>query len=81
MRNVSDVIQNLGGPNAIASDLNLPTTTVASWRDRNSIPPVYWPQVVAAAEAKKIKITLEALAAMAVARATERRAPTPTEAA
>lgn len=39
----------------LADDLNLPLSTVRSWRERDSIPSAHWPAVVAAAQARKLR--------------------------
>lgn len=38
---VSDIIEELGGPTAVSNALSVPTNTVVNWKGRNSIPARY----------------------------------------
>lgn len=50
---------------AFARDVGVEWGTAQQWRLRGSIPPKYWPAIVAAADDNKIKgVTVEALLAM-----------------
>lgn len=46
MRSVTDFIDKLGGSTAVAAVLNVPATTVASWKSRKSIPVEHWAQLL-----------------------------------
>ena len=46
--NHREVIMMLGGYGAVARMLELPERRVRAWRDRESIPPRYWPVLVKA---------------------------------
>jgi hypothetical protein len=47
---VSELIDEaLGGASSLAGELDLPVTTVASWKARGKIPVEYWPGVIAVA--------------------------------
>lgn len=39
MRNADDIVNALGGTNAVAKALSVPVSTVSSWKQKNSIPP------------------------------------------
>lgn len=55
MKTFSEAIEAFGGPPAVAAALGgLPTTTVDSWRRRESIPSEYWRRLEAAANKKGI---------------------------
>ena len=49
MQSVSDILDKMDGASAVAKILHLPTTTVASWKSRNSIPVDHWTGLVEAA--------------------------------
>lgn len=69
----SQAIALLGGWKAIASRINRPLTTVASWATRNSIPVEAWPDIVdMAVELGKSEITVETLAKAQAAVAAQR---------
>lgn len=71
MRTAAEVIEKLGGSTALAARLQLPATTVASWKNRGSIPPEYWLLLTRLAAEKGVaEITLASLAEMAQARTT-----------
>jgi hypothetical protein len=42
----SSVIEMLGGPRKTAEGLGLNERRVRGWRDRNSIPSKYWPELI-----------------------------------
>jgi hypothetical protein len=46
---VSDFIEALGGSTSVAQLLQLPMTTVASWKSRNSLPIIRWSVLLNAA--------------------------------
>jgi hypothetical protein len=51
------------GEGELAADTRLDAGLVRSWRNRNSIPPDYWPAVAAAAKGRKIRgVSIEFLA-------------------
>ena len=80
MVTVTTVFDDLGGPAAVARLLALKNPSTASeMKRRDSIPPEYWPQLVAAARSSgHAHITHEALA---VAHALSRGRPVPVEGA
>ena len=55
MKSVTELVDDLGGPTAVASLLDLPETTVSSWKIRNRLPVRYWPQFISLAADKKLK--------------------------
>lgn len=60
----SHAIELLGGAKAVAAHIRRPATTVASWRDRQSIPVEVWAALIGIASESRIKgFTYEALAA------------------
>jgi len=62
MQSVPDIIEKLGGATALADQLGIKaTTTVASWKDRKSIPIEHWPKLLDAASAKGIDLNYEQL--------------------
>ena len=76
MRSASDFIDALDGSTAVAALLDLPATTVASWKSRNSIPVQHWSALIQSAEAKGVAgITLETLAKLAETRTSPPTAP------
>jgi hypothetical protein len=46
---------------ALAADLGLRVMNVRAWFNRDSIPPKYWPQIIAAAKKRGAKISFEDL--------------------
>lgn len=46
MHNIPELIERLGGAATVAKRRNKPYTTVASWKERNTIPVREWPGVV-----------------------------------
>lgn len=64
MDTVSDIIEALGGSTAIARELDMKAaTTVASWKDRGSIPSEHWPPLLELARKRRVALTLERLMA------------------
>lgn len=58
----SEIIDKWPSIGAFAADLDVPYGTAKAMRRRQSIPPAYWPTVVAKARARRIKgISLEVL--------------------
>lgn len=58
----SDALDKLGGNAAVAGALKKPTTTVASWGARESIPVEVWPGLIALADDRRVDgITYQAL--------------------
>lgn len=47
-----------GNAEALAADIGVLGVTVRQWRNRGNIPAKYWPKIIAAAEAKGVKLTL-----------------------
>jgi hypothetical protein len=64
MKNIADIVEAFGGPTALASALNRPMTTVASWAVRGSIPVEYWPELVDLAKTADIDLTYVKLVAV-----------------
>jgi hypothetical protein len=74
MDSFRDLILRWPSAEALAGDLGLLGVTVRQWGARNSIPPAYWPGVIASAAARGIPgVTLEAMARLAVAAAPKAR--------
>lgn len=61
MQSVSDILDKMDGASAVAKILHLPTTTVASWKSRNSIPVDHWTGLVEAARERGLDLTNDAL--------------------
>ena len=75
MKTASELIDELGGSTALAAALELPSTTVASWKSRGVIPPPYWTDIIHRARNMGVDaVTLEFLAELAIARPRERAA-------
>ncbi len=75
MKSVAEILEGLGGSAAVATALELPYTTVASWKARGSVPSAYWSPLIALARARKlVGVTLSSLTAIAAANAPARRA-------
>lgn len=68
-----DFIRLLGGPAAVASALRLELRAVRSWRERNSIPGRYWPQLATIAVETGAGFTVADLLGTAPARKAHRR--------
>ena len=66
MDSFSSLIMKLGGPTAVAADLDLEPGTVQKMKDRDSIKPKHWPRFVQLADEKGVEgVTLELLARLA----------------
>jgi hypothetical protein len=66
MRSVSEILETLGGSTAVAAALDLPFTTVASWKARSSIPVPYWKPLAEAARQRGVRgLTVDVLAELA----------------
>ena len=46
MQSISDFIEACGGSSKVAKARNMPLSTVASWKARNSIPVDEWPAML-----------------------------------
>ena len=63
MNSFYEVIQAFGGGSKLAGDIGINPITVRQWGNRGSIPSKYWPAIVEAAKAKRIRgVTYQALA-------------------
>jgi hypothetical protein len=70
---VAEIIDSRGGTTAVAAALDLPETTVSSWKSRGTIKPRYWPSLILLPTPRgKEKLTLERLAKLASATDTDR---------
>jgi hypothetical protein len=59
---ISELIDELGGASVVAAPLQLPPTTVASWKARESIPAKHWPGVLRVATERSVDgVTYERL--------------------
>jgi hypothetical protein len=75
MNTFKDVIAKFGGPAKYGRAIGISTERAAEQRARGSIPPVYWPAVVNAANELGIsEITVDVLAALYAERRQEARA-------
>jgi hypothetical protein len=61
MRTHSQILDELGGFEAVAFKLRLPPTTVLSWHQRDSIPARRWMKLIELAEQKGVKLKAEDL--------------------
>ena len=50
MKDVSQIITDLGGPTAFGRAIGVGTSTASEMKRRGSIPVQYWPSVISAAE-------------------------------
>lgn len=50
MANAVHIISKFGGVTALARRLDLTPSTVQGWKDRDSIPPERWKEILAAAD-------------------------------
>jgi len=65
---VAEIVDSRGGTTAVAAALELPDTTVSSWKSRGMIQPRYWPLLILLPTPRgKHKLTLERLAKLASA--------------
>lgn len=72
------LITDLGGPTKLAQRLGgIDRGAVYKWRERNSIPRDYWPEVVAVAKADGIAIALDDYFRMLSGRRAKARAAAP----
>ena len=75
METVTDIINAFNSAEDLASEIGEKGVTVRAWRMRNSIPPRYWPAIESAAKRRNIEtITIDTLAAVAIARSSQLRA-------
>jgi hypothetical protein len=69
MDSFRDVVNCWESAEQLAADLKEKGVTVRQWRNRDSIPPEYWPRLVVAATGRGFSdVTLELLAALAARR-------------
>jgi hypothetical protein len=61
MQSIPEIIEKLGGATALADHLSKAPTTVASWKDRASIPIEYWPKLLEVASEKGVALDYEQL--------------------
>lgn len=54
MKTVSDIIAIWDSAEDLGRSINEPGLKVRMWRHRNSIPPRYWPDIIAAAKARGV---------------------------
>lgn len=73
MNTFRGLIEELGGPAAVARAAGGEPGAGRQWKARNSIPPTYWPKLIKLAKDKGKHLTLEQLAKMAIGTATKRR--------
>lgn len=77
MRSFSEVIEAFGGVVPFRDALGLPDVNARQMKQRDSIPPGYWPRTVEAAKERVVErpalvgVTLGALAALAEAKLDE----------
>jgi hypothetical protein len=63
---VAEIIDSRGGTGAVAAALDLPETTVSSWKSRGIIRPGYWPSLIAIPPVRGAKkLTLSDVAKLA----------------
>lgn len=78
VQTASDIIKELGGPNAVAAGIGAPLGTVSAWSTRDSIPSDYWSSLVKFAAVRgKDEISYELLAGLAAQRRANRDSPQP----
>jgi len=67
MITASQIIDALGGTSEVTRRLAAKRpTTVSSWKTRGSIPPQWWPRLIAIARERQVDVvTLETLASLA----------------
>ena len=61
MNNIPNIIQCLGGATALAEQLRIPMTTVASWKQRQSIPVEHWSRLIEIASDRGLNFSYEQL--------------------
>lgn len=62
MKNVADIFELMGGPANLGRAIGVPTQHASVMKRRGSIPVTYWPKLLKAAAASKIRIDADALA-------------------
>jgi hypothetical protein len=78
METFTEIIDGFGGPARFAEALGITASHAGVMKQRQSIPPEYWPTLIEAAKARHIEgVTAETLVALAADRAS-RRSPTDT---
>ncbi len=71
MDSFAKILDALGGTTAVAAAIDVPPTTVASWKSRGSVPPVYWSELVKLARKKGAAgVSLQRFAEIAASAAT-----------
>lgn len=73
MVNFQSLIERIGAAN-IATGAGVKYPTVAGWKRRGSIPPEYWPGVIAAASKAGLRLTEANLARIAITAPKRKRA-------
>lgn len=63
MKNVADIIHDLGKNVEVADGLDVQPSAVSEFKRRNSIPVKHWPRLIAFAATKGIAISAEELMA------------------
>jgi hypothetical protein len=58
---VAELIDACGGPSAVGGKLQIPATTIASWKSRGSIPVNYWPDLLGAARESGVELSNDKL--------------------
>ena len=71
MKTAAEIINALDGSTTVSALLNVPMTTIASWKARNSIPAQHWTAIIRLMQARGKKVTLEQLAKLREAKAAE----------
>ncbi|MEM8615334.1 MAG: hypothetical protein AAGF20_00210 [Pseudomonadota bacterium] len=64
MRTFKDLISKWESVAQLAKDLGYPYERVSQWGKRDSIPPEYWPDIIAAAPKRGLTIDINALLKM-----------------
>lgn len=65
METAAHIVDALGGVTQVSEHLELPTSTVGTWRTRNSIPARHWMALIQFARDKRVTgITYESLTRM-----------------
>lgn len=69
MRSFASLIESFGGPARFAESVGVTASHAGVMKTRDSIPPEYWPRVVAAAQARGVNgVSYEALALIAASK-------------
>lgn len=61
MKTVSDVIDTLGGPSALARTMGEEVSTVSAWKHRGRIPARHWPLLIEVAREGECELSFEAM--------------------